>query len=462
MRVYFIGIGGIGISALAQYYLAQGHEVFGSDLINSEITEMLKKLGAKITIGKHKSRNVPKNIDLFIYTPAISKNNPELKWSIVNSQKSKVRILSYPQALGELTKKYFTIAVSGTHGKSTVSSMIALMMEKAGLDPTVIIGTKLREFGNTNFKMGSQQSTVNSQRSFLVIEADEYAASFLNYSPKIIVLTNIEAEHLDYYGNLSNILKTFQKYISQLPRGGALILNEEDENIRKLKVSPKISVLKYQLKKSKDAKKIRKILKIPGKHNISNALAVLTLARFLKISDSICFEALSKYQGSWRRFEIIEANLRGCQRGLTRKITIVSDYAHHPTEIKATLLGARQKWPEKKIWLVYQPHQYQRTFYLFNEFIRAFCFAPVDKVIFVPVFDVAGRENEKLKKKASSEKLYQAVKEEINNREQEKEIIYIGDTANVQGYLKENLKGGEIVFFMGAGDVYKLCDGFST
>ncbi|PJC51911.1 MAG: UDP-N-acetylmuramate--L-alanine ligase, partial [Candidatus Nealsonbacteria bacterium CG_4_9_14_0_2_um_filter_37_38] len=181
MKVHFIGIGGIGVSALAQYYLEKGHQVSGSDLNSSEITEFLRVKGARIYIGPQLARTVLANIDLVIYSPAVQKNNPEL----MAAKKLGIKCQSYPKALGELTKKYFTIAVSGTHGKSTTTAMIALILIRAGLDPTVIVGTKLKEFKNSNCRVGKS--------NYLVIEADEHFASFLNYWPKIIVLTNIEA-----------------------------------------------------------------------------------------------------------------------------------------------------------------------------------------------------------------------------------------------------------------------------
>ena len=230
MNIHFIGIGGIGVSALAKYYLEKGHKVSGSDLVSSEIIESLKKRGVKIHIGPHLTRNVLVKIDLVVYSPAVQTNNPELK----QARKLGIKCLSYPEALGELTKKHFTIAISGTHGKSTTTCMIGLLLTKAGLDPTVIVGTKIKEFaphqkngGGSNCRVGKSQ--------YLVIEADEHFASFLNYWPKIIVLTNIEADHLDYYKNLGNILKTFKKYIGHLPENGVLVVNKDDKNISKVK-----------------------------------------------------------------------------------------------------------------------------------------------------------------------------------------------------------------------------------
>jgi len=433
MKIYFIGIGGIGVSALAQYYLSKGHQVSGSDLVSSEITDFLKKKGAKIYIGPHKKNHLKPDIKQVIYSPAVKKNNPEL----LEAKKKGIKIQSYPQALGELTKEYFTIAVSGTHGKSTTTAMISLILIKAGLDPTVIIGTKLKEFGNSNFRMGKGK--------YLIIEADEWSASFLNYWPKIIVLTNIEKEHLDYYKNLKHILKTYQEYISHLPRNGMLVINKDDKNISKLKIQNLKSHPKsrsFSLKQ-KEAKKLKKILKIPGEHNILNALASLKTARILKIPDRVSFKALSGYKGAWRRFEKYKFKIGN------QKLEIISDYAHHPTEIKVTLKAIREKFPHKKIWCIFQPHQYQRTFYLFKDFVKVFREIPIDKLIITDIYDVAGREKGGMENKVSSGKLAKAIDRTW--------VIYL-PKKKIINYLKKSLKGREVVIIMGAGDIYKITD----
>jgi len=428
MKVHFIGIGGIGVSALAQYYLEKGHQVSGSDLNSSEITEFLRVKGARIYIGPQLARTVLANIDLVIYSPAVQKNNPEL----MAAKKLGIKCQSYPEALGELTKKYFTIAVSGTHGKSTTTAMIALILIRAGLDPTVIVGTKLKEFKNSNCRVGKS--------NYLVIEADEHFASFLNYWPKIIVLTNIEADHLDYYKNLQNLLKTFKEYISHSSKDGVLIFNKNDKNI--LEITKNYIGDTYGFSgKQNEAKKIKNILKIPGEHNVYNALAALTLARVLKIPDKVTYKTLSEYKGAWRRFEIKKL----------RSITVVSDYGHHPTQIRATLKAAREKWPKRKIWLVFQPHQHQRTFYLFKDFVMVFKKALlkhwVNKCIITDIYGVAGREKKEIRKKVNSEKLVKAINK--------KDAIYL-PKQKILNYLKKNLGGGEVVIIMGAGDIYKL------
>ena len=436
MKIHLIGIGGIGVSALAQYYLAKGNEVSGSDLVASEITEMLEQKGIKIFIGND-AEFISKDLDLVVYSPAVEKNNPEL----LQATHYKLQTKSYPQALGELTKEHFTIAVSGTHGKSTTSSMMGLLLTQAGLDPTVIVGTKLKEFGNSNFREGKSK--------YLVIEADEHFASFLNYWPKIIVLTSLEADHLDYYKTLENLLSTFKEYVGHLPEDGILVANKDDSNISEIfnlqfSISNKFSIKQFSIEQS-EAEKIKEIMQIPGDYNVSNALAVLTVARILKIADEVVFKSLSEFKGTWRRFEVKEGSANG------KAITIVSDYGHHPTEVRVTLRAVREKYPDKKIWCVYQPHQYQRTFYLFDEFVKTFREVPIDKVIITDIYSVAGRESKEIKNKVNSEKLVK----EINKDN----VVYI-PFGGVEKFIKENIDSGDVLVIMGAGDIYNLVERF--
>ena len=441
MKIHFIGIGGIGVSALAQYYLSKGHIVSGSDLTSSEIIEFLKEKGIKIIIGPHSENNLSKDTDLVIYSPAVKPDNPEYK----KAKELNIKLQSYPQALGFLTKEYFTIAISGTHGKSTTTSMLALVLTKAGLDPTVIVGTKIKEFGNTNFREGKSK--------ILVIEADEHFASFLNYWPKIIVLTNIEKEHLDYYKNLNNITRTYKEYLSHLGQDGILVANKEDKNIVRIAKKGKHEVVFYSIKQ-KEAKKLKRILKVPGKHNVYNSLAVLTVARILGAQDKMSFKTLSEYKGSWRRFDVKEGTispslLNSSKRG--KVITVISDYGHHPTEILATLKAAREKYPKKKIWCVFQPHQHQRTYYLFDDFVKVFSSVQIDNIVITDIFDVAGREIKKINAGVSSEKLVQKI-----NKNNVRYLLL----CDIEKYIKDNMKSKEVLIIMGAGDIYKLADKF--
>ncbi len=427
MKIHFIGIGGIGVSALAKYYHSKGAEITGSDLTNSEIIESLKKEGIKIVAGRHDPSLITKEIDRVIYSPAIPKSNPEIK----KAQQLKLNLLDYPHALGELTRKHYTVAVAGTHGKSTITAIAGILLEKAGFDPTVIVGTKIKEFNNSNERTGNSQ--------YLVVEACEHLGSFLHYSPQIIILSNIEKDHLDYYKNTNKLLAGFRSFIDKLPeKDGYLIANKDSAKVREI-IRKDDNVHWFSLK-DKEKKKIERILKLPGDFNVSNALAVLKLARILKIDDKTTFEALSQYQGSWRRFEIIEINK-------PKKFTLINDYAHHPTALEKTLKAIREKYPKRKIWCFFQPHQYQRSYYLFDRFVKAIKNAPVDKIFIDNIYEVAGRESEEIKEKVSSKKLVNAInKENVKYLPQEE----------IQNYLDNNLQREEVVVIMGAGNIYNI------
>ena len=427
MKTHFIGIGGIGVSALAQYYLAKGHEVSGSDLQSSEITDFLKDKGMKIATGGHFADNVKSDFNLVVYSPAVPKDNPE----ILQAQKFGIKTASYPEALGELTRQHFTIAISGSHGKSTTTAMVGLALIEAGMDPTVIVGTRLKEFGNSNFRMGHS--------SFLVIEACEYDDSFIHYSPKIIVVTNVDKEHLDYFKTFANVKKAFKDFISRLPKDGFLVANRDDKNMPKI-VKP-IFGIKYYYLKQKESAKIKKILQIPGQHNVSNALAVLEVCKILNVPEKTILKSLSKYKGSWRRFEIFKR----------KNYTVISDYGHHPNEVAATLKAAREKYPTQKIWCIFQPHQYQRTYYLFNDFVKIFREVKIDEIIITDIYDVAGREEKQISQKISSESLVKKINK--------KYIRYL-TILNAEKFVKENIKSGEILIIMGAGNIYKLVEKF--
>jgi UDP-N-acetylmuramate--alanine ligase len=419
MKIYFIGIGGIGVSALAQYYLAKGNQIFGSDAYDSEIIRMLQKKGVEIFIGPQKQENIKENYDLVIFSPAVKEDNPEL----TEARKKGLKCLSYPEALGELTKEYFTIAITGTHGKSTTTAMVALILIKAGLDPTVIVGTKLKEFNDSNFRMGQSQ--------YLVIEACEHEASFLKYYPRIAIITNIEEDHLDYYKNFANIQKAFDTFALQVSPNGFIIKNKKSE------LKAKTEIIDFSLENLDDVRKIKTILKIPGEHNILNGLAALSLARLLGISDEIALSALSEFYGSWRRFEITTLS----------NFILIDDYAHHPTEIAATLKSTREKFPDKKICCVFQPHQYQRTQFLWFDFISVFQLALVEKMInsliLIDVYDVIGREGGEIKEKFNSK----IMAEKIAN-----DCVYLEDKKNLEGYFADS----QIIIMMGAGNIYDL------
>lgn len=427
--IHFIGIGGIGVSALAKYHLAQKAHVTGSDLKETEITKELEALGAQITTGSHRSTHLPKNTARVIYTAAIPVTNPEYKAAL----KQKIPIESYAEHIGEITKKYDTITVSGAHGKSTTTALSALILEEGYCDPTVIVGTKVKEFGNTNFRKGLG--------SYLLLEADEWNKSFLNYSPKIAIFTNIDAEHLDTYKNLDDVKKTFLEYAKKIPKDGVLIANWDDPHVKEVAWQSKKRVIWFS-QKDRDAASVKKALQIPGAHNLSNALAAVRLGSYLGISYPHILKALSGFRGVWRRFEYKGVNPKGAY--------VISDYGHHPKEIKATILSARERYPLRRIWCVYQPHQYQRLHYLWNDFKGAFDMA--DRVLLLPVYDVVGRETKIAKRTVDSEKLAN----ELTSRG--KNATYLATFDATKKTILTESKKGDILLVMGAGDIYTLAD----
>src|SRR3989344_4669954 len=463
-RAYFIGIGGIGISALARWFRAENWIVTGSDCSSSMITDDLKKSGILVKIG-HSRANLPqKPLNMVIYSPAIPKSNPEL----VEARRRGIKPLSYPEALGCLTRVYKTIAISGTHGKSTTTAMAAIALTGKGFDPNVIVGTNLKEFGDKNFRKGRDK--------WLIIEADEWKDSFLNYSPIITVVTCIDKDHLDFYKNLADIKKTFLKFFERTQEGGALILNKRDRNLLSMKsaiqrIAKKrdlevvwysahryqVSGVRYQV--------LKKTLKVPGEHNVSNAAAVLKIAETIGIKKSSVLKGLSRYKGAWRRMEYkgmyhvartMHQGIKNRTKNLLHvtgyRVRVFDDYAHHPTEIKATLQAFREKFPKEKLICVYQPHQTKRLKSLFKEFITAF--GGADVLVLLPVYEVSGRDSRI--RGYDSPALFKAIKKKYPKRE----VYYMADPKKIKSRISEILKPitynlKPVVVMMGAGDIIK-------
>ena len=401
---HFIGIGGIGISAIARMFLLEGKKVNGSDVADSEVTEELRKLGAQISIGQ-RAENVLVDCDLVIYTIAITPDNPEF----AEAKRRGIPLLSYPEALGIISKEKYTIAVSGTHGKTTTTAMIAKILMDAGLDPTVIVGSFLLDAkgGRTNF--------ISGKSKYLVVEACEYRRSFLNLSPKILVITNIDADHLDYYKNLDDIKSAFAELAMRVPKDGVVINNFDSISLP--------SGFK---------------LKIPGRHNIENAKAALAVARALKIDDVVALKSLSEFSGTWRRFEY---------RGEAKNGALVyDDYGHHPTEIEATFQGARGLFPTQKIIVVFQPHLYSRTKDHLEEFGK--CFARADAVILLPIYPAREKDQGNISS--------QMVVDEIQKN---KQSAYFVKTFAEAAEKATKFAGSDgIIITMGAGETNKVAD----
>lgn len=428
MHIHFIGIGGIGVSALAKYHLQKKDTVSGSDLVFSEIIKELEALGAKIITGKHSKKNLPPETKKVIHTAAVLAQNPELKVA----REQGIRTQTYAEAIGEITRKYKTIAISGSHGKSTTTALSALVLEEGFHDPMVIAGTKIKEFGNSNFRAGKS--------GYFVLEADEWNKSFLNYAPHIAIVTNIDEEHLDTYKTVEEVEKTFADFLKKVPEDGVIIANADDERLKRVAASfgPKV---RWYSAADRAAETIRKILRVPGEHNVSNALAAAALGRALGISEAHILKALSEFTGTWRRFEF---------KGVVNGAHVFSDYGHHPTEIKATIAAARNRFPLRRVWCVYQPHQFQRLQYLWNGFTEAFDLA--DRVCLLPVYDVAGREASAAKQAVNSLKLSRVV------AKRGKQVKHAGNFKKAEALVRAEARAGDVILVMGAGDVYQLAD----
>lgn len=396
---HFIGIGGIGISAIAKMLLLQDKNVSGSDASSSEITDELQNLGIKINIGQ-KAENIPENTQVVIYTVAIPENNPEMQEARRRESEAKSNIISYPQFLGELSKNMYTIAISGTHGKTTTTAMTGHILEKAGLDPTIIVGSKMMDENGkySNFHAGKSK--------YLVVEACEYKRSFLNLSPTILVITNIEADHLDYYKDLEDIKSAFKEIESKVPKDGFVIKEDEYKN-----VNSNLELL------------------VPGNHNILNAQAAIKVAEKLGIPNEKAAEYLKDFKGTWRRQEY---------KGEKEGNIYYDDYAHHPTEIRATLSALKEKHRDRKLVAVFEPHQQSRTRLLLDEFAEALSIA--DYSFIAPIFITREIDDGVTTNKTLAEKTKN------------------GDTANSTEELKQkisSIQGDLCIVLMGAGGIYK-------
>ncbi len=396
-KYHFIGIGGIGVSAIARMLFLKGKTIVGSDSGQSEITDDLEKLGIKIFIGQ-KAENLDHDTEVVIYSVAIKEDNPE----ILEAKKRNLVCLSYPQALGELSKKMFTIAISGTHGKTTTTAMLGHILKKAGLDPTIIVGSKIMG-ENTNFMAGKSK--------YLVVEACEYKRSFLNLSPTILVITNIEADHLDYYKDLDDIKSAFKEFEQKVPKTGSIV---KDFDYKKVKTD--FSLL------------------VPGKHNILNAQAAIKTAEILGVPEEKAKEFLKDFKGTWRRLEY---------KGERDNIVFYDDYAHHPTEISASLSALREKYPDRELVCVFEPHQQCRMKLFFNDFIESLRFA--NKVFVAPIFITREIDDKITTNKTLSDAVNKFVPSfPVENPEELKRYLQ-----------KTNSSKPSCIVFMGAGNIYK-------
>ena len=441
--IHFIGIGGISMSGLAEVLLQKGFRISGSDNRESELTKTLEQMGATIFIGQ-RAQNIRDDVDLVVYTAAIHADNPEMEETI----RRDIPRLSRAELLGQLMRNYrVPIAVSGTHGKTTTTSMIALILMEAGLDPTVSVGGMLKEIGG-NIRVGDS--------GYFLTEACEYTNSFLSFFPKIGIILNIEEDHLDFFKDLDDIYDSFHRFAMLLGEDGTLIINADIASLEKITESLPCNVITFSTANKDadysakeisfdengavrfaavhDGKEYPVQLRVPGEHNVGNALAAIVLSDVLGIKTDVVQRGLETFGGTDRRFQI---------KGKLDGITIVDDYAHHPTEIEATLKAAA-KYPKDRIVCVFQPHTYSRTKAFFHAFAKALCLA--DVVVLADIY--AARETDDLG--VSSYKLMEEI------RSLGTECYYFPSFDEIENFLLQNCTHGDLLITMGAGDIVKV------
>jgi UDP-N-acetylmuramate--alanine ligase len=417
-HVHCIGIGGIGISAVAKLMLARGKKVSGSDMSLSPITELLEKSGIDVKIG-HKVENINSDVDLVIHTITIPPDNPELR----EAEKRNTARLTYPQMLSVVSKNMTTVAVSGTHGKTTTTAMLAKIFKDAGLDPTVVVGSLLKDFDG---------NLIVGKSDYFLVEACEYRRSFLNLHPNVLVITNIDADHLDYYKDITDIQSAFREIAVRVPKNGMLVCDKSNE-----KLQPVLENLDCKIMDYMDFFDDKINLKFPGKHNRLDAAACLAVCKFFDIQRKLAVKSLENFNGTWRRFEFKGENSRGA--------ILYDDYAHHPSEIKATLAGLKEKFPNKKQVVFFQPHLYSRTKDHLEDFAQSF--SDTDEIYILPIY--AAREI--FDPSVSGEMIVEKLKKSGRKSE------YVKTFAEA-ATIVENLNKTCTVMTMGAGDVYKILD----
>ncbi|RKZ04299.1 MAG: UDP-N-acetylmuramate--L-alanine ligase [Candidatus Hydrothermota bacterium] len=439
-KIHMVGIGGSGMSGIAEVLHNLGFMVTGSDIQRKDITERLEKLGIKIFYG-HAPENV-EGAEVVVVSTAIPPDNPE----VLYAHEKKIPVIPRAEMLAELMRMKYSIAVSGAHGKTTTTSMIASILEKAGYDPTVVVGGRIRGMG-TGGKLG--------QSEYLVAEADESDGSFLKLFPTISVITNIDEEHIDTYGDMENLKNAFIEFANKVPFYGCTVISIDDPGARELLPRIKRRVLTFGLSRQADFEarelelkglgssyslyvrgepmgKVR--LGVPGIFNVRNSLAAFATAFELDISPGVAIEALESFKGVMRRFEI---------KGEKKGIMVVDDYAHHPVEIEAVLKAARRFW-EGRIIVLFQPHRYSRTRRLYRRFGSAFHLA--DILIITSIYPAG----EKPLPGVTSELIYNAARDAGH-----REVYLIEDLDEARKFLLETLKEGDLFITMGAGNVWK-------
>lgn len=411
-NVHIIGIGGIGTSAVARWFLAQNKTVSGSDVKESDLTRALLKEGAQVKLG-HFADNIPSECDFIVYSSAVPKTNVERQ----AADERGISSLSYPEFLGELAKTKRTIAISGTNGKSTTTAMIAKMFIDAGLDPTVILGTKSPDLPHENLRIGKSD--------WFIVEACEHMAHMLNIAPQIAVVTNVEEDHLDFYRDIDHIRDSFQEWIDSAKQ---IVLNAKDTESQKLETN---GATYFGLGSDID-------LAIPGDFNKANAAAAIEAAKLAGIDEAAARESLKAFQGTWRRFEKV---------GQLNEVDIYSDYAHHPTAIQGAIHGFKTSFPDRRLVVCFEPHQFSRTEELFDEFAKSF--GSADVLILSEIYEVEGRNESH---GITSKDLIEAVKKQSPN------LIahYAANLDEAEALARDIIEPSDIFIAMGAGDIDQI------
>lgn len=432
-KVYVIGIGGIGTSGIARYYAQKWYDVFGSDTTFSHLIESLQQEGMDILIWE-RADFIDSNFEKVIYSEAISPHQSELQ----QAKNLHIPTLSYPEALWEISNKKTLISVAWSHGKSTTSSLISLMLHTTLDDTNAVVGTLLKEFDGKN--------THFSESDFFVIEACEYKRSFLNYTPSIAVITNIDLDHLDYYKDLDDYLDAFTHYIKNIKSGWYLIIDGNDQNSKKLtSIRDDITLievfLEYYIFGGKKYLIPDFTMKIPGNHIKLDANIAYTIGKILHLTDDLILHSLQSYSGVWRRSEIVWETMFWN--------ILMSDYGHHPTEIQLTLPALKKMYPEKELVVIFQPHQYSRTLELLDGFQRSFWSA--DLLIIPDIYQ--SRDSEEDMKKIDGEKLTHLI-------HHPNKVFWNGleNTLKIINTLDETYPGKYVFLLQGAGDVDTLRD----
>jgi len=440
-RIHFVGIGGIGMSGIAEVLLNLGYAVSGSDLAETDTTQRLSSLGARIHYG-HRESNL-ETADVVVTSTAVRADNPEVQ----EAHRRNIPVIPRAEMLAELLKMKFSVAVSGMHGKTTTTSMVSTILAHGGLDPTMVIGGKLSSIGS-NARLGDGE--------VIVAEADESDGSFLKLSPTIAVITNIDREHLDYYRDIDDIKEAFVRFANIVPFYGVTILCSDDEHVRAVFPRIKRRTITYGLADGADyqAKTIALegpesrytlyhkgvrlggiTLHVPGMFNVLNSMAAFAVARELEMDFEAIREGLAAYRGVQRRLEV---------KGEVNGITVVDDYGHHPTEILATLKAARQLWKGRLI-VVFQPHRYTRTRALYREFLT--CFPDADELILMDIYPASEAPIEGV----TSFNLFKGI-EAVGH----KSARYIPTTEGIVEHLRATARPGDVIITQGAGNVWKV------